>query len=81
MVTDAFIFVGHFYVSLSSRACRVSNQVADGQFDQIVQPSEEVVADPLGPLPTTPEGFCYLLVLVDRASHWIEAFAMRGNSA
>ena len=29
----------------------------------------------------TPEGYCYLLVLVDRASRWIEVFPMRGNTA
>ncbi len=35
----------------------------------------------MGPLPETPEGYCYLLVPVDRASRWIEAFPMVGNSA
>jgi hypothetical protein len=29
----------------------------------------------------TPKGYCYLLVLVDRASRWSEAFPMRGNTA
>ncbi len=69
--TDANVFVGNCHVCLSNRPCRVSNQVSDGLFDQTVQPSEEVVADPVGPLPTTPEGYCYLLILVDRASRWV----------
>ncbi len=38
-----------------------------GHFDQMVEPSVEVVADPIGPLPLTLEG-CYLLVIIDRAS-------------
>jgi hypothetical protein len=57
MASDAKIFVGHCHVCLSNRACNVSNQVTDGQFDHTVQPREEVVADPVGPLPMTPEGF------------------------
>ena len=43
--------------------------------------SEEVVADPVGPLPETPEGYTYLLVLADRASRWTEGFPMVSNSA
>ena len=81
MTVDAGVFVGHCHVCLSNRPCRVSNHVPSGQFEQTLQPSEVVVADPVGPLPTTPEGYCYLLVLVDCASRWIEAFPMRGNTA
>jgi hypothetical protein len=81
MATDANIFVSNCHVFLSNRTCRVSNHMADGQFDQTVQPSEEVVADPVGPSPLTEEGYCYLLVLDDRASRWIEAYPVRANTA
>ncbi len=81
MATDVNIFVGHCHVCLSNRTCRVSNHVVDGQFDQIVQPSEEVVADPVGPLLLMEEWYCYILVLVDRASRWIEAYPMKANTA
>ena len=47
----------------------------------ILHLSEEVVADPVGPLPETPEGYTYLLVLADRASRWTEGFPMVSNSA
>ena len=50
MSTDANIFVGTCHVCLSNRACHVFNHVPDGQFPQTLQPSEEVVADPVGPL-------------------------------
>ncbi len=61
MATDANIFVGHGHVGLSNRSCRVFNQVADGQFDQTVQPSEEVVTDPVGPFPMRGNTVEYLL--------------------
>ncbi len=64
MATDANIFVGHCHVCLS---------VADGQLDLTVQPTEDVVADPVGPLPMTEEGYC--------ASRWIEAYPMKANTA
>ena len=81
MSTDSNVFVGNCHVCLSNRACHVSNHVPDGQFPQTLMPSEEVVADPVGPLPETPEGYTYLLVLVDRASRWTEAYPMVNNSA
>ncbi len=48
----------------------------DVEIDQTVQPTEEVVADPVGPLPMTEEGYFYLLVLVPP-----EAYPMRANTA
>ena len=51
-----------------------------GHFDTMVEPSVEVVLDPVGPLPITIEGYCYLLVIID-ASRWIEAIPMKSNSA
>ncbi len=81
MTMDAARFVAQCHVCLSNKHSRVSKQVPPGQFDPMVEPSVKVVADPVGPLPLTPDGYCYLLVFVDRASRWIEAIPMKGNSA
>jgi hypothetical protein len=32
----------------------------------------------VGPLPTSPEGYSYLLTAVDRSTHWLEAWPLRG---
>jgi hypothetical protein len=51
MTTDAARFVAQCHVCLSNKHSRVSTQVPPGQFDQTVEPSVEMVADPVGPLP------------------------------
>ncbi len=47
MTTDAAKFLAQCHVCLSSKHNRVSKQVPPGQFDQTVEPSVEVVADPV----------------------------------
>ena len=81
LATDAKIFVAQCHVCLSNKASRVSKETPIGHFDTMVEPSVEVVLDPVGPLPITIEGYCYLLVIIDRASRWIEAIPMKSNSA
>ncbi len=81
MATDAKIFVAQCNVCLSKKASRVSKETPLGHFHTMVEPSVEVVLDPVGPLPTTSAGYCYLLVIIDRASRWIEAIPMKSNSA
>jgi hypothetical protein len=81
LATDAKILVAQCHVYLSNMASRVSKETPVGHFDQMVEPSVEVVLDPVGPLPTTIEGYCYLLVIIDRALRWIEVVPMKSNSA
>ncbi len=69
------------HVCLSNKASRVSTETPIGHLDKMVEPSVEVVLDPVGPLSTTSEGYCYRLVIIDRASRWIEAIPMKSNSA
>ena len=80
LVVDATAFVAQCHVCLSNKASRVSKQTPLGHFDNMVEPSVEVVADPVGPLPLTPDGYCYLLVCIDRGSRWIEGVPMKSNS-
>ena len=55
-----------------------------GQYDAVLIPSLQVTMDVRGKFPTTPEGWCYLRVLcmldVLRASRWVGAIPMKGNS-
>ena len=80
MGTDALKFVDQCHVCNAMKASRTANDVPVGQYDQCLIPSLQVTMDVLGKLPTSPEGWCYLLVFVDRASRWIEAIPMKGNS-
>ncbi len=57
LATDAEIFVAQCHVCLSNKASRVSKETPIGHFDKMVEPSVEVVLDPVGPLPTTSEGY------------------------
>jgi hypothetical protein len=81
MTTDAAKFVAQCQVCLSNKHSRVASQVPPGQFDPAGELRVQVVADLVRPPPVTPEGYCYLIVLVDRASRWIEAYPMKGNMA
>ncbi len=42
----------------------MSKETPLGHFDTMVEPSVEVVLDPLCPLPTTSAGYGYLLVIL-----------------
>ncbi len=43
----------------------------------ILEAGKRVNTDQLGPFPVTTRGNCYLLVLIDIAIKWVEAFAMK----
>ncbi len=45
------------------------------------QPWQEISADLLGPLPKTRRGHCYLLVFIDSATHYVEAFPFRNATS
>ncbi len=81
LATDAGIFVQQCHVGLSSKASRVSKHVLGAQFNATVEPSAEVVADAVGPLLETPEGYTYLSIIINRALRWVEAYPMKDNSA
>merc|ERR1711893_445229 len=44
-------------------------------------PWERVAMDVLGPLPTTPEGYKYVLVVMDYFTKWVEIFPMKDQTA
>jgi transposase InsO family protein len=46
-----------------------------------LQQFSHVHVDLVGPLPTSPEGFSYILTTVDRTSRWFEAVPLRSITA
>ncbi len=64
--TATNVVVAQRHVFLSHKASRVSKQLPIGHFDQTVEPSVEVVADPVWNCPLTLDGHCCRLVLIAR---------------
>ena len=77
--SDATKFIDQCHICNSMKASRQSKDDVRGKF-----PSLQVTMDVRGKFPTTPEGWCYLRVLcmldVLRASRWVGAIPMKGNS-
>lgn len=44
-------------------------------------PMEKVSVDSIGPLPPTPDGFQYILVVIDNFTRFVELYALRSVSA
>jgi Integrase zinc binding domain len=65
------------------QAATVTKQPA-ATAEQISTPTQRfshVHVDLVGPLPTTPDGYSYLLTAADRSTRWFEAFPLRSTSA
>jgi transposase InsO family protein len=65
------------------QAAKVTRQPAAAA-EQILTPTQRfshVHVDLVGPLPTTSDGYSYLLTAADRSTRWFEAFPLRGTSA
>jgi len=65
------------------QTCRANNQKPSGlmKASELTLPWEKVSIDLIGPLPKTKKGHEYILVIIDTASNWVEAFPMRQSSA
>ena len=51
------------------------------QIERVGNPLERIAMDILGPLPETPRGNKYILVLGDHFTKWTEAYAMQNMEA
>jgi hypothetical protein len=81
MSSDCRKFVDQCHVCSSYKAGRTSKQVPVGTYNVCLTPGDEVTGDILGPLPETPDGFKYLMVFIDRASRWAEAYPLKNNNS
>lgn len=67
--------------SCNARKLSLDKQIGDLQPLQSHEPFDIIGVDLVGPLPTTNEGYRYLLVVQDLFSKWVEAFPIRSKTA